>query len=86
LVDGLSLHDLEAFEEPDYSDDEFNNPFTVAKQEFLHGAPASVNPTPAARGKATAWVVFNGRKKGVFRTWYESRSSMLTSTKYATRD
>ena len=70
LAEGLSLHDLEDFEEPEYSEDEFNDAFAVAEREFLHGAPVSKNPAPAARGKAKAWVVFNGRETGVFETWY----------------
>ena len=70
LAKGLSLHDLEDFEEPEYSKDEFNNAFAITEWEFLHGAPVSKNPAPAARGKAKAWVVFNGRETGVFETWY----------------
>jgi hypothetical protein len=62
----LSVQDLETFED---SDEEISNLFAVAGQEFLHGAPVSQNMAPAPRGKAKAWVVFNGRQTGVYETW-----------------
>ena len=68
LAEGLSLYNLEELEEPEYSEDEFNDAFAVTEQEFLHSALVSKNLAPAACGKAKAWVVFNGREMGVFET------------------
>jgi hypothetical protein len=72
LAKGLGLHNLEDFKEPEYSKDGFNDAFAVTEQELLHGTPVSKNPAPATCSKATAWVIFNGRQKGVFKTWYDA--------------
>ena len=43
--------------------------FNAAEQHYLHGAPeGTLASTPSGRG-FTAYVVFSGRKRGVFRTW-----------------
>jgi len=41
--------------------------FACASEEALHGPPV-VPSGPTSRGNR-AWVVFNGRKLGVFETW-----------------
>lgn len=47
--------------------DDNDDIFSQATEEALHGRP--VEPSgPTSRGNR-AWVVFNGRKLGVFETW-----------------
>jgi hypothetical protein len=41
--------------------------FTCATEESLHGPPIQPS-SPTARGRRT-WVVFNGRKVGIYQTW-----------------
>jgi hypothetical protein len=47
--------------------DDNDDVFVQATEEGLHGAPVE-RSGPTSRGNR-AWVVFNGRKLGVFETW-----------------
>jgi hypothetical protein len=43
-----------------------------AEERLLHSAPPTLTtqaPTTRRNGRAVAWVVFCGRKTGVFETW-----------------
>jgi hypothetical protein len=46
---------------------DLNDPFEQATEIAVRSAP--VSPTKS-RGRCVAWVVFHGRKTGVFHTWY----------------
>jgi hypothetical protein len=58
----LTLEDLAEFD---------NDLFELAKEESLRSAPfvSPAKSSTSARQKV-AWVVFNGRKTGIFYTWY----------------
>jgi hypothetical protein len=55
-------------------DDNFNSSdheslFNSASDTFLRTAPIPSPGTPSRHHKNMAWVVFHGRKMGIFETW-----------------
>ncbi|KAG6888717.1 hypothetical protein C0992_007676 [Termitomyces sp. T32_za158] len=55
---------------PNIQDLDINDVFELAKEEHLRGRPDVIEPDHLSARRKAAYVVFRGRKTGVFETWH----------------